>query len=119
MSKEVIDPQHNAYIPPDDGGPITFKWHWPRGTFDKRMSAVELATFVMPHMPSVLPFLSEHPRVYQEFQAMLIRLATWPQAELDRLTTWIKPVVRTEEDDIVFMQINCIVPQAIGPTYFV
>lgn len=110
---------HRTEVPPDDLGPITFHWHWPRKTFDRRMSALELATFVLPHMPSIVPLLGGHPRVQAEFQAMLVRLATWPKETLDELATWIKPVVRTEEDDLIELQIHSKVPQLIGPTYFV
>jgi hypothetical protein len=46
------------YIKPfhDDGGPITFSWAFPRGTFDQLMSIRELAEFLLPHMPCILPF---------------------------------------------------------------
>lgn len=116
----IPDPvyNHRAAVE-DDGGPITFQWHWPRGTFAPRMSALEIATFVMPHMPYIVPLLSGYPRVQSEFTAMLIRLATWPKEELDRLATWIKPVVRTQEDDLIHMEIGCQTMQPVGPTYFV
>jgi hypothetical protein len=117
----IPDPvyNHRAVVHPDDGGPITFNWHWPRGTFDPRMSALELATFVLPHMPAILPFLASYPRVQAEFAAMLVRIATWPKEELDRLATWIKPVVRTSDDDLIQMSITCREEQPAGPTYFV
>ena len=46
------------YLPPfcDDGGPITFQWSFPRGTFEKLMSTRELAEFLLPHMPCILPY---------------------------------------------------------------
>lgn len=113
--------EYRAEVPPDDGGPITFNWHWPRGTFDERMSALEIAAFLLPHMPAILSMrlLKSQPRVEQEFQAMLVRLATWPKEALDELCTWVKPVVRTSEDDLIQMEIGCKVPQPDGPTYFV
>ena len=83
----------------DDGEPVLFRWHWPRGTFDARMSALELAEFVLPHMPSILPFLSYHPRAYAEFEAMLVVLATSPKSAIDEVVPWIKPVVRTADFD--------------------
>ncbi len=111
---------HRALVPPDDGKEdVVFKWHWPRGTFNKRMSALEIATFVMPHMPAIVPLLCDYPRVQAEFMAMLVRLATLPAAELDRLATWIKPVVGTEEDDLIVLNIRCREEQPSGPTFFV
>lgn len=105
--------EHQVAIPPDDGKPVVFKWHWPRGTFDKRMSAYEIAAFLMPHMPSILPLLDKqnHPRVYAEFEAMLLMLATSPLSAIDRVLPWIQPVLRTEEDELIvlnlFAQVDC------------
>lgn len=109
---------HRTWIPPDDGGPVTFQWHWPRGTFDARMSALELAEFLMPHMPHVLPFFVGHPRVYAQFEAMMIRFATWPKEALDELATWVKPVVRTGEDDLIELAIHNLQPQPAAPKVF-
>lgn len=110
--------RHRAVIGQDDGEPITFKWHWPRGTFDARMSAYELAAFVLPHMPSIVPLLGNHPRVQREFQAMLVVLATSPREAIDRLVPWIKPVIKTCDDDIIEMSVGAVAPQPVGPTYF-
>lgn len=116
-----IEPRysHRAEVAPDDGKPVTFRWHWPRGTFDKRMSAYELASFVLPHMGAIvgMGLLKHHPRVEAEFRAMLTQLATQPKAVLDRLLPWIKPVVRNEQDDIIEMAITATAPQATGPAY--
>lgn len=112
----MLDPlfKHRAHIPPDDGEKIIFKWHFPRGTFEKRMSAYEIATFLMPHMPSVATFFNG--RVRAEFDAMLVTLATSPKLALDQVLPWIKPVIRTEDDDIIELSITALHDEA--PKYF-
>lgn len=97
---------HKTYIPADDGQAIVFKWHWPRGTFEKRMSACEIATFLMPHMPSVATFFTG--RVRTEFDAMLTTLITSPKTAIDQVLPWIKPVLKTEEDDIIELSIGAL-----------
>lgn len=110
--------KHQVNIPPDNGGEISFHWHWPRGTFEPRMSALEIAAFLMPHMPSVLPFFSGHPRVYAEFQAMLVRLASSPTEALDEVLSWIQPVVRTQADDLIVLNIRAKAVLSKAPTTF-
>lgn len=109
--------EHRAIIK-DDNEPVVFKWHWPRGTFDKRMSALEVGMFVLPHMPHILPLLSGHSRIQKEFEAILILLITSPKEALDKLLPWIKPVIRTEDDDIIEMNLIATKSQLAGPTYF-
>ena len=115
---EVLN--HKTFVKYDglDDGPVVFKWHWPRGTFAKRMSALEIAGFLMPHMPHIVPLLSDHPRVQAEFRALLVRLATWPAAVLDEVVPWIKSVTRAEEDEII--ELNLFSREAVpsGPLYF-
>ena len=111
--------QHKVkYDPWDDGEPILFRWHFPRGTLSKRMSGFELATFLMPHMPNVLPLLSGHPRAYKEFQEMLNRLVLWPQNMVDEILPWIKSLTRTEDQDIIELNIGAKSIE-VGPAYFV
>lgn len=109
--------RHRTHIPVDDGGPVTFRWHWPRGMLDKRMSALEMATFVLPHMPSIVPLLAHHRRAQAEFKAMLVQLATAPTKALDELVPWIKSVTRTEEDDIIELSIGAVAVDD-GPKHF-
>ena len=97
--------KHHAKIPADDGSPITFQWHFPRGTLEARMSGFELATFVLSHMPAVMPLLSDHPRVQREFQAMLVLLATSPKRATHRLLPWIRSVIKTQDDDIIHLSL--------------
>lgn len=115
----IADPvyEHRAVVSPDDRQKIRVQWHWPRGTFDARMSALEIMAFLMPHMPHVLPFLSGHPRVYAEFQAMMFRFIFLPKESLDRLHTWVRPIVRKGEDDLIELCIDNLEPQPVGPTY--
>lgn len=110
---------HRADIPKDDGGPITFKWHFPRGTLSKRMSALELTEFIIFHMPGVLPLLggAGNERVQSHFEAMLVTLATTPKDKLDELLPWIKSVCRQEDDDVIEMRIDAKETEA-GKLYF-
>jgi hypothetical protein len=121
----TLDPgaaRHAATVPPDDGGPVVFRWHWPRGTFDERMSALEIAAFILPHMPHVLPYLSECPRVYSEFEALLNRLVSLPAAALDEVLPWIKTVCRSrrvEEDDVIELELGARASVVPAPAHFV
>ncbi len=82
------------------------------------MSAMELAEFLVPHMPSVLPLFAGNPRVHREWQTMLVMLVTQPRQVIDRLVPWMKSVVLAEDSDVVEMNLNAVVPQAAGKTYF-
>ena len=82
------------------------------------MSAYEIASFVLPHMPSISPLLAHHPRVKAEWDAMLVMLATSPREVIDRIVPWIKPLIRTDENDI--LEMNLFAPEIDdGPKYFV
>ena len=108
---------HRASVPADDGGPITFRWHFQRGLLQQRMSGLELAEFVLGHMPAIVPLFADHPRVQAEFQAMLVLLASSPRQCIDRLLPWIRCVYHTEEDDIVHLSLFDKTEQPVGPTY--
>lgn len=97
---------------------VTYNWHWPKGTFDKRMSAREIAPFIIGHMPSIVPLLSDHPNIQAQFQALLVRLATWPQDALDELATWIKPRIGVGEDDLIELNLFSKEPQPVGKSFF-
>lgn len=112
------DVRHQAYMPIiDDGEPIIFQWHFPRGTFESRMSAFEIATFILPHMPFILPLLSGHQRIQREFESMMLVLAISPRAAIDEVLPWIKSVIHTEEDDIICLQFGAIKLES-GPVHF-
>ena len=118
MNPVAAEFHHRAQINDDGSDSVQFRWHWPRNLLQKRMSALELAEFILPHMPSILPLLSDHPKVYAEFQILLMRLVTWPKSQvLDELLPWIKTVIRGEEDDIIVMDLGSKNPQPIGPIY--
>lgn len=97
---------HRAEITYDGTPTVRFAWHWPRGTFDKRMSALEIAAFVLPHMHALLPFFTNHPQVHAEFQAMLNRLVSWPVQVLDEVVPWIRRLDYTEEDEILQLDVG-------------
>lgn len=111
---------HKAKIKYDnDPGPVIFNWHWPRGTFDERMSALELAAFVMPHMPSVLPMLAGDPKIQAEFLILLMKLATTPANVLDEVVPWIKSVVRTSDNDTIQMDLRAKPAKNRRPLHFI
>lgn len=97
---------YKVMVHPDDGKPITFNWHFPRGTLSKRMSAMEVAIVLGPHLCGILPFLIEHPRCYREMASMIQWIMTRPQVISDRVVSWMKPLVRTTEYDIVRLSIG-------------
>ena len=96
-----------------------FRWHWPRGTFDKRMSAYEIATFLLPYMAGIVPFLPTAHRIQAEFEAMLVMLATQPRAVLDQIVPWIRPRIGEEEDDIIELHLQATALQEAPRTFFV
>lgn len=114
--------QHRA-VYKDDGRPnyepVLFRWHWPRNVLDPRMSPLELAEFLMPHLPHIIPLMADFPEAQQELRAMLQRFLTWPQAVLDEIHTWIRTVIRGEEDDIVELCIAGNLLSPTGPKYFI
>jgi hypothetical protein len=97
---------------------IVFRWHWPRGTFDLRMSAWEIASFVLPHMASILPFFARHPRTYLHWQTLLDRLLRWPMEVIDEVVPWIRRVEHCEPDEILVLQIGARELPA-APVHFV
>lgn len=109
---------HQTVVPPDDGGPISFRWHFKRGILEPRMSGLELAAFILEQMPTLIPMFSAHPRVQQEFQAMLILLANKPKEALNEVLPWIRSVTREEEDDVILMSLFDRTPQPASKIYF-
>jgi hypothetical protein len=116
MIKDFI---HRTEVPPDDGGPITFQWHFQRGILKPRMSGLELCEFVITHMPAIIPLLSDHPRVQSEFYSMLLLMVSTPKSKLDELLPWIRTVVKQADDDVIHMSLYDNFIQAAGPVYFV
>ncbi len=110
--------QHRAEIVPDGLGDAecVFRWHWPRGVLSRRMSAYEIAAFLLPHMPAILPLLGHHPQVQAEFRELLTRLACWPVEVLDELARWVRPVIHEEEDDVIVLDLRSKRPVLAGPT---
>jgi hypothetical protein len=137
----VFDPhgtmewRHYAKVPPDRGDDITFKWHFPAGTLRARMSGLELATFLMEHMPAIIGMglLADHPRVHAEFCRIWHLFQTTPAKSLDQLVPWIQAVdrrvprktadafglPRVEEDDIIFLDLNIKhIPERIRKVFY-
>ena len=94
-----------AYIK-DDGGPITFRWIFPKGTLDKRMSGFELAHFIIFHMPRILPMFAHHPRIQLEFAMMLYKFLFMSKDALDEVLPWVQSVTREEHADIIVLSLN-------------
>lgn len=97
---------HRAEIEFDNSDDIVFNWHWPRGTFDRRMSGLEIAAFIMPHMAHILPHFKTYPKVYIEWQALLNRLTQWPVEALDEVLPWIRRLDFNEEDEILQLNLH-------------
>jgi hypothetical protein len=110
---EIHDWEHNVEVPPDDGSAVEFKWHFPRGTLAKRMSALELFGFLLRHMDGVAGLLSDHPRIHAEFLLLRERFLTWPKDRLDDVHGWCQSHVRRESDDIVYLSLG---GRYTGPT---
>jgi hypothetical protein len=106
--KSLKEVSHRAVVTDDGSDTVVFKWHWPRGTFDRRMSALEIANFVLPHMGAILDrgILQDHPKVQAEFAVLLNRLALWPQQVLDEVVPWIRRLDFTEEDEILLLDLG-------------
>lgn len=100
-----------------DEGPDTFTWHWPRGTFEPRMSALEIAAFILPYMPGIVPMLADRPRIQAEFLKFIDRLTNWRPSVLDELHSWIKPVLGGP-DDLIEMSLYDHTPQPSAPKVF-
>ena len=117
--REPESPTYRAVIE-RDSGPNVFRWHWPRGTFRPRMSAYEIAEFVLPHMQAIIGMglLGGNPDIEAEFDAIRLLLAASPKSAIDRLLPWIKSFTRNEEDDVIEMRLDAVGIET-GPTYFV
>ena len=123
----IPDPSttYRAEIPEDDGKPNTFDVHFKRGTLRPRMSALELAEFMLPHMPAILPFLRGE-RVRQDWLTLLTMLANlttrgWQaksKEAIDHLVPWIRSMTRTQEADIIHLELGAQFEQR-SPSWFV
>ena len=106
----------------DDGQPITFRWHLPRGTLENRMSGLELMMVLGQHLPGVLPFLLDEQgnrtRAYNEMEAMITTLLTAPLSVVDEVLPWIRSVTRTQEYDIVQLSLFDKTPLPERKLYF-
>lgn len=92
---------YKANIPLDDGKPINFRFHFPRGTLQERMTGYELGLFILKHMQGMLAQGLLTGRAKTEFEAMFLMLATNPKAATHKLFPWIRSVTKTEHDDII------------------
>lgn len=111
--------EHRAEFGLDDGQPIIFNWHLPRGTLSKRMSGYELAWVLGKHLPGLLPLMVDHPRAYNELLVMATMLLTTPREYADRIMPWVRSVTRESEYDVVQLSLFDKTPQPDGKLYFV
>ena len=110
---------HRLECEDNDKEENVFRWHFPRNLLRERMSAYELAEFLMPHLPAVVPFMADFPDIQRELQVMLVRFLTFPKAVLDEISPWIRVLPATEEDAIIEMSIGNKLATPAGPTIFV
>lgn len=108
---------HKAEIKEIGGDTHKFTWHFPRGTFEPRMSAYEIAAFLLPHMPSIVPLLRDH-GVQHDFKEMYLRLATSPREVIDEILPWIKTVIHEDENDLVVLEITATDPQEASRKFY-
>lgn len=113
--------QHNIYVPPDDGEPISFKWVVQRGILQPRMSGYELADFVINGIVAIIGMglFRKHPRVEAEFLKLLRLLINSPKEKLDRLLPWIRVERYSADADMIILDLNSKVDQKSGKVYFV
>lgn len=120
--KILVEQWHyRAERPIDDGeDEHVFRFHFPRGTLAKRMSAYELATFLMPHLEPIIPLLGFDPLNQAHFIELTRRFATCPTlAALDEVLNWVQSVTRAETDDIIVLNTSPKYNSPAGPKYFV
>lgn len=112
--------ENYIHVPPDDGKPTNFKWHFQRGLLKPRMSGLELCEFVLKHMSAILGqgLLKAHPRIEVEFKTIFLVLVTSPKRVIDRLLPWIRVEYHEQEDDIIYLNMFEKRPQQTGPLHF-
>lgn len=107
MQTPYVQVRHEvAPMPVDDGKPTVFYWHFTRGMLAPRMSGLELGQFILGHMPHVLPLLAGHPRVHEEFEAILMLFATMPLQAIDEVLPWVQSVCREGPDDVIVLTLD-------------
>ncbi len=104
--------EHKAIIKYDGTDTVQFRWHWPRGTFDRRMSALEIAAFIVPHMSAILScnLFGGHPKIQTEWAALLERFVTWPAQVLDEVKPWVRRIDHNEADEILLLDLGAKEP---------
>jgi hypothetical protein len=65
------------------------------------MSGLDLASFLLPHLPFIVPLLSDMPVCQRALQRLLLQMTTMPTNVLDEVHRWLRPVLRVEEDEII------------------
>lgn len=98
----------------DDGGDITFRFHYPyRPTgSDLRVTALELKALVVNYMAGVIGcgLLLDKPRCHHEFVTLFQFLTNLPDTELDQIHNWIFIEKKSEEDYIVQVNLRGVNP---------
>lgn len=123
IASDVREWKHRVEMTDDgrsDDEPILFRWHFPRGTLDRHMSALELTIFLLPHMEHIAPFLLKWPKAYQEWVIMLHRLVNTPAAILDDLVPWMRIRLADEADSIVELSLSIyLVQESMGTSFII
>ncbi len=121
---------HRVDIHDDGSDHVRFCWHFQRGLLNRRMSALELASFILHHMGPILGLLTPNPneppgrmrqlhwQVYTEFLALYYRLLQWPETVLAEVVPWLRTLPDAEEDSLIEMNLGAKEIQ-IGPSHFV
>ncbi len=84
------------------GEAVTFRWHWPVGTFRRRMSAAMLVKLATPeilariaNIDGLVPGTEIYDRVERQ-----------RKEAIDHVVPWIRRVERCEEDEILELNIG-------------
>jgi hypothetical protein len=101
-----MDLQHKTGKIVDDNGPIIFNWHLERGILAERMSGLELCSFIISHIPNLIPLFDGHPRVQLEMLQIFNKITQMPVNALDEVLPWIQSVTRTGPDDIITLNLS-------------
>lgn len=120
MNRLAEEYHHRAVVTEDGNEHVTFQWHFQRGILDKRMSALELAGFILSQMLPIQGLLThfKNQAILRDWQIMYLRLALWPEQVLDEMLPWIRSEPCEQEDSLIVLDLGNHKVR-VGPTHFV
>ena len=82
----------------------TYRFIFPRGILSRRMSGLELAGFVVSHMPTITGLLAHMPTIQREFLSLYNRIVSMEPSVLDEIHQWFTVEYHEHEDDAIVMR---------------